>query len=166
MTTTMATARDLMYRVSLKDTEGFPTFVVAGPDRNRVWLYVHDTTPTVLRLHPPVVRFLRAALTEVAGWFDQPVPERAPLVWTLPRRDEYPECVLVASHQRAWLHVFAARPSVVRLNPGIVTFLLDEGLADLPTWRRDAAHRWPNGAAPGAGSTRIDEVAGVVGDRA
>jgi len=104
--TTVADLDRLVYRVSLKDTEGFPTFVVAGPDRNKVWLYVHDLTPTVLRLHPPVVRFLQAALTELAAWFEQPVAERAPLVWTLPRMNEYPECVLVASHRRAWMHVF------------------------------------------------------------
>jgi len=161
MTKAMAVEQCPVYRVSLKDTEGFPTFVVAGPDRNRVWLYVHDLTPTVLRLHPPVVRFLLDAMTELAGWFEQPVVERAPLMWTLPRMNEFPECVLIASQQRAWIHVFAARPSVMRLNPGIVTFLLDEGLANLPTWRRDQAHRWPNGSAPGAGSTRIDEPAEV-----
>lgn len=148
-----------VYRVSLKDYRGFPTFVVAGPDRHRVWLYVHDLTPTVLRLHPPVVRFLLAALTELAGWFEQPVAQRAPVVWTLPREDDFPECVLVASHQRAWMHVFAARPSVVRFNPGIVTFLLDEGLLGLPTWRRDPAHRWPERSTTDVGSVRIDELA-------
>lgn len=70
-------------RVSLKDSERFPTFVVAGPTRHLVWLYAHDLTPTVLRLHPPVVRFLRTALTELVAWFEQPVYEQAPLVWTL-----------------------------------------------------------------------------------
>ena len=157
MTTPTRADHGPVYRVSLKDYLGFPTFVVAGPDRHRVWLYVHDLTPTVLRLHPPVVRFLQAALTELAEWFERPVSERAPLVWTLPRDNDYPECVLIASGRRAWIHVFAARPSVIRLNPGIVTFLLDKGLTDLPTWQRDPAHRWSNAFAPDT-VTRIGEA--------
>ena len=126
-------ARRPVYRVSLKDWEGFPTVVVAGPHRERVWLYGHGpSTPTVLRLHRPVVRFLVDALADVAGWFDQPPDDRGTVVWTLPRGGvDYPECVVLASYRRAWLHVYAMAPSMLRLNERIVEFLR-EAVADLP----------------------------------
>ena len=57
-----------VYRLLLKSQwrgEGVPTCVVAGPNRHRAWLYVHAATPTVLRLHPQVVRFLLDALREL-----------------------------------------------------------------------------------------------------
>jgi len=125
--------RGPVYCVSLKDWEGFPTVVVAGPDRERVWLYGHGPcVPTVLRLHRPVVRFLVDALADVADWFDQPRKCRGGLLWTLPRGGvDYPECVLVASDARAWLQVYAMAPSVLRLNERIVAFLR-QAVADLP----------------------------------
>jgi hypothetical protein len=81
-----------VYEVSLKDWEGFPTVVVAGPDREHLWLYVHDTTPTVLRLHRWVVRFLQVALRDLNTWLDRPQDQRPALVWTLPRQALSPEC--------------------------------------------------------------------------
>lgn len=137
-----------VYQVSVKDTEGFPTVVVAGPTRDQTWLYVHDSTPTVLRLHQLVVRFLVDALRDVAIWFDQPEHERGALMWTLPKQATYshPECVLVASHSRAWLHVFAASPSVVRLNPRTVQFL-QYALAELPVTAATEARRWTGQAS-------------------
>ena len=147
MTRLKAARRGPVYHASLKDDEGFPTVVVAGPGRDRVWLYVHETTPTVLRLHPPVVRFLLDALRDVHGWFDRPQRERAALVWTLPRGGVlYPECVLIATGRRAWLHVFAASPSVVRLNERTVEFL-QYALAELPAAGTSEAHRWTGQAA-------------------
>ena len=86
MTARTGAGRGPVYHASLKDWEGFPTVVVAGPDRDRVWLYGHGpSVPTVLRLHRPVVRFLVDALADVADWFDQPRKSRGGLVWTLPR---------------------------------------------------------------------------------
>jgi len=122
-----------VYRVRFKDSDGFPTVVLAGPDRHRVWLYGHGPSiPTVLRLHRPVVRFLRDGLADVARWFDRPSDHRGSLVWTLPRHGvDYPECLLIASAQRSWLHVYAMAPSVLRLNPRTVEFLR-AALADLP----------------------------------
>jgi hypothetical protein len=122
----------LVYRWSFKDYEGFPTVVVAGPDREHIWLYGHDPMRTMLRLHRPVVRFLLDALADVTDWFTQPRKSRGSVVWTLPRNEGvYPECVLIASDQRAWLHVYAMVPSVLRLNERTVRFLLD-AVADLP----------------------------------
>jgi hypothetical protein len=154
--------RGPVYRASLKDGDGFPTVVVAGPtrDRGRVWLYVHDLTPTVLRLRPPVVRFLRDALADVADWLVQPEIGRGVLVWTLPRETPDPECVLVASGWRVWLHVFAASPSVVRLNTRMVAFLL-EALADLLVWGANRGRRWTGQPAelPPAWAGQLRDVA-------
>jgi hypothetical protein len=160
MTGLKSASRVPVYQVSLKDADGFPTVVVAGSSRDHVWLYVHDTAPTVLRLHQSVVRFLVDVLREVTVWFDRPERERDSLVWTLPRGAAYPHCVLVASHRRAWLHVFAASPSVVRFNPRMAQFLL-EALAELPIAATGEAYRWI-GRASGLDQTQIghlDEVA-------
>jgi len=153
--------RESVYRASLKDDWGFPTVVVAGPTRKRgrMWLYVHDVTPTVLRLHPPVVRFLLDSLTELGDWFERPRNKRPAVVWTLPRSDDHPECVLVASGQRARLHVFAASPSMVRINERIVAFLLD-ALADLLVWGANQGHRW-TGAAVDIQGERPQRIAGL-----
>jgi hypothetical protein len=129
-----------VYHASVKDDEGLPTVVVAGPARDRVWLYVHATT--VLRLHRPVVRFLFDTLHAVNDWFDRPQRERDGLAWTLPWDVLYPECVLIATHRRAWMHVFAASPSVVRLNKRTVQFL-QYAVAELPAAATGSeAHRW------------------------
>lgn len=122
-----------IYRARWKDIDGFPTVVVAGPDRERIWLYGHGpSVPTMLRLHRPVVRFLLDALTELTDWLGRPHTARGSLMWTLPRRDsEHPECILIASDARTWLHVYAMTPSVLRMNPPIVAFLR-QAMADLP----------------------------------
>lgn len=140
--------RGPMYEVSLKDVEGYPTVVVAGPDREHVWLYAHDSTPTVLRLRRSVVRFLLDALSEVNTWFDQPERQRRELAWTLPRQTLSAECVLIATGRRAWLQVFAASPSVVRLNERTVQFLLYV-LADLPRHEFNCGYRWTNASISG-----------------
>ena len=118
--------RGPLYRVLLKDSDCFPTCVVAGPDRRRAWLYVHATTPTVLRLHPPVVEFL---LTTLAEWDGADA-----MVRSLPADSSvsYPGCVAVGRDGKAWLYVMSATPSVVPLFPRLVSFLRDV-LAELPT---------------------------------
>jgi len=133
--------RGPVYEVSLKDWEGFPTVVVAGPDREHLWLYVHDTAPTVLRLHRWVVRFLLDALREVIAWFDRPEDQRRAMVWVLPKQTLSPECALIATDRRVWMHVFAVSPSVVRLNERTVEFLLS-ALVELPAHETTNCHRW------------------------
>lgn len=101
-----------VYRVLLKSRwrgENVPTCVVAGPNRHRAWLYVHAATPTVLRLHPEVVRFLRAALAELATG----PADASTACWRLRRRTDvsYPECTVIQHDAEAWLHVHAATPS-------------------------------------------------------
>jgi hypothetical protein len=75
-----------VYRILLKSSwygDCVPTCVVAGPNRHRAWLYVHTTTPTVLRLHPQVVRFLHDSLTELATPTDNGIS-----CWSLPKRTD------------------------------------------------------------------------------
>jgi len=118
-----------VYRMMLKDLwDCLPTVVVAGPNRRRTWLYVHALTPLVLRLHPPVVHFLRTVLSELAN-----EPDRVPAGRSLPANPQlsYPECRVVGQGDDMWLYVFAATPSAVRLYPRTVTFLQDV-LAELP----------------------------------
>jgi hypothetical protein len=121
-----------VYRLLLKSQwrgEGVPTCVVAGPNRHRAWLYVHAATPTVLRLHPQVVRFLLDALRELRA-----PTGGATACWRLARDTSisYPECVVIRYGDRAWLHLFAATPSAVQLAPPVVEFLVD-ALTELPT---------------------------------
>jgi len=123
-----------VYRCVLKDSESHPTCVVAGHDRRNCWLYVHATTPTVLRLHPPVVQFLWEALARVAAMPDWPVPGFGPVHWWLPRNTaaSYPDCAVTGRSRRdTWLYVYAAAPSAVKLVPQLVEFLQDV-LVDLP----------------------------------
>jgi len=118
-----------VYRVLLKDLwDCLPTVVVAGPNRGRTWLYVHALTPLVLRLHPPVVHFLRNVLSELTD-----EPDRMPAGRSLPANPHlsYAECRVVGHGDDMWLYVFAATPGAVRLYPRTVTFLRDV-LADLP----------------------------------
>jgi hypothetical protein len=49
--------------------------------------------------------------------------------------------LMIATDRRAWLHVYAACPSVVRLNERIVQFLL-YALATLPAHQATSGHRW------------------------
>jgi hypothetical protein len=93
-------------------------------------LYVHGSTPTVLRLHPPVVRFLRDVLAALP---DIPDRDRSMSSWLLPRDTglSYPQLVTGWRDPHAWLYVFVATPSTVPLAPRIVAFLR-EALADLP----------------------------------
>jgi len=133
-----AAAQWPFYRAMFKSYTN-PTCVVAGPNRQNTWLYVHGTTPTVLRLHPPVIRFLLDTLTELAE-----LPDRAPFepvpVYRSLRRDatlSHPHCVIAGRNRGdAWLHIHAAAPSAVQLTPSVITFLLDT-LTELPA----ATHR-------------------------
>lgn len=128
--------RSPIYRLLRKDLSYCqPTVVVAGPHRRSVWLYVHATTPTVLRLHPPVVAFLRDALDELTAAGLDPGPTGV-LVWSLPAATHasYPDCVVLRDGTgAAWLHVYAASPSTVRLHPILIEFLRD-ALTDLPAY--------------------------------
>jgi hypothetical protein len=78
-----------------------------------------------------VVAFLREALDELA----RADPRATPVVmWSLPGNSQvsYPECVVLRDRARdAWLHVYAASPSTVRLHPTVIEFLR-AALADLP----------------------------------
>ena len=63
-------------------------------------------------------------------------------VWSLPadQRVSYPKCVIVRDDVGdAWLHVYTAAPSTVRLHPAVVDFLRGV-LADLPPYRRRYRH--------------------------
>lgn len=116
-----------VYRAMTRHLDSLPTCVVAGPNHRLTWLYVHATTPTVLRLHPPVVRFLRDVLAELP---EVPGESRS---WLLPRNSKlsHPQCVTYWSDAHTWLYVFTATPSAIPLAPRIVAFLR-EALADLP----------------------------------
>lgn len=125
-------ARTPAYRAMLRSSwrgENLPTCVVAGPDRHRTWLYVHAPSPTILRLHPRVVRFLLDALGDLSA---STTGDTACL--RLPKNTSvsYPECIIIRHHnEQAWLYVLAATPSAVRLAPPVVKFLMDI-LAELP----------------------------------
>ena len=123
-----------VYRVLLKDSETHPTCVVAGRHPRHAWLYVHAATPMVLRLHPPVVKFLRDVLAEVARLPASSMTELGVVYRSLPGNAtmSYPECVVAGRSRRdVWLYVFAVTPSMVKLVPRVVAFL-SEALADLP----------------------------------
>lgn len=123
-----------VYWCLLKDSVTHPTCVVAGRDRRTAWLYVHAATPMVLRLHPPVVRFLCDALAELT---QSSVVELTGVYRSLPKDTtmSYPECLVAGRNRRdVWLHVFAATPGAVKLVPAVVAFL-SEALAALPATR-------------------------------
>lgn len=124
-----------VYWAMVKNWESLPTCVVAGPNPHRAWLYVHNPTPTVLRLHSEVIVFLLNALRNVAhGSIDECA------VWRLPKdtRLSYPECLVVRDGDLAWLQVMAATPTAVHLAPRIVDFL-NEVLARLPVIHKRGA---------------------------
>jgi len=143
-----------VYRAMVRDWDSLPTCVVAGPNRKMTWLYVHATTPTVLRLHPPVVRFLRDVLAELPEVSDK-------LRWVLPRDTSltHPQCVTGGRDGQLWLYVFAATPSTIPLAPRIVAFLR-EALADLPASSAPAHTELSDRAAvfplPGVGARTGD----------
>lgn len=119
---------DPVYRVLLRDSNDVQhTCVVSGPRRGMVWLYVHASAPTVLRLHREVVGFLRPVLEVLAD----PDSGNGPWFWTLHRSSLYPTCVVTGWGRQVWLHVFAQSPTAVRLTQPVVAFLAD-ALADLP----------------------------------
>src|SRR5215470_14175634 len=95
-----------VYRALVRDWDALPTCVVAGPNRRMTWLYVHAATPTVLRLHPPVVRFLRDMLAKF------PESSQRSTSWVLPNDTKlsYPQCVTGWASGQSWLYVFAATP--------------------------------------------------------
>jgi hypothetical protein len=78
-------------RVMTRGIDGAATFAVYGPDRTMVWLSVHTATPTVVRLWPRVVRFLRDTLDELAD------PSNPTTTWRLPWDTEHPEYVVVSA---------------------------------------------------------------------
>jgi hypothetical protein len=136
-------------RVMTKDVDGVATFAVYGPNRRLVWLSVHSVTPTVVRLWPEVVRFLRDTLDELAD------PSNASMMWRLPWADTHPEYVVFKVPDGSpWLHVFAASPNAIRLTADRVTFLRD-ALADLPAMAPEHVNRRGRRTVPG-GRTAVD----------
>jgi hypothetical protein len=134
---------DPVYRILWKDScIPLPTCVVAGPDRRNTWLYVHASTPTVLRLHPPVVAFLWDVLEELLGAGADVDPADGAVVWSLPAEHglSHPECVVAWTGDHAWLSVLAATPSTVLLHPTLQEFLRT-ALAGLPASRQRRV-RW------------------------
>lgn len=122
-------------RVMTRDIDGVATFAVYGPNRRLVWLAVHTVTPTVVRLWPRVVRFLRDTLDELVD------PSNPTVLWRLPSTTAYPEYVVIGMPDGgAWLHIFAASPNAIRLTPDRVAFLR-EALAELPTLAADRVDR-------------------------
>lgn len=122
-------------RVMTRWDDGVATFSVFGVDRTLIWWAVHALTPTVVRLWPHVVRFLRDALDELSD------PANQTTAWRLPHaKGQYnPEIVVFrAPDGDPWLYVFAASPNAVRLTPARVAFLR-EALADLPPQPRQAS---------------------------
>lgn len=107
-----------VYWATIRDFDCLPTCVVAGPNRRMTWLYVHATTPTVLRLHPPVVRFLHDVLAQL------PSKSSRSRSWVLPRDTglSHPQCVTGFGDGQPWLYVFAATPSTIPLALGLWCF--------------------------------------------
>lgn len=122
-----------VYHCIYSDAGKHPTCVVAGRNRHRAWLYVHTPTPLVLRLHPPVVQFLREVTTELSTLPNSRVIELG-IVHRLLRKDtklSYPECLVTGQARDVWLTVFGSAPSSVKLVPQVVDFL-HQALAALP----------------------------------
>jgi hypothetical protein len=108
---------------------------VYGPNRDLVWLCVHAVTPTVVRLWPLVVRFLRDTLDDLAD------PSNPTLLWRLPAATAHPEYVIIrVPAGDPWLYIFAAAPNAISLTPDRITFLQDT-LAELRTMAAERVDR-------------------------
>lgn len=135
----MPRVRQPIYRPLLRNSTTVQhTCVVAGPDRETVWLYVHAAAPTVLRLNRDVVGFLCPALALLAS--SGLGRDSGPWFWNLEARERNPALVITGRGVEVRLHVFTPTPTAVALTPPVVQFLV-ESLADLPSRapvRRDA----------------------------
>jgi hypothetical protein len=134
-------------KVMTRGADGAATFAVYGPNRDMVWLAVHATTPTVVRLWPLVVRFLRDTLDELAD------PTNTTIMWRLPAATVHPEYVVMrAPDGDPWWYLFAASPNAIRLTRDRLAFLR-EALAELPTMAAECVDRrhvaMPNTAVSG-----------------
>jgi hypothetical protein len=115
----------------LAQGDDHPTLVVAGADRRTVWLYVHDRSPTILRLRRPVVGWLRWTLPQIDALPNQP-HEFLTLELERATGYEHPRLRLVANGKgNASLYVHATTVTAVPLPPAVVGFL-HEQLANLP----------------------------------
>jgi hypothetical protein len=125
---------DSICRVMTRDTDGQSTFAVYGPNRDLVWLSVHAVTPTVVRLWPLVVRFLRDTLDDLAD------PSNPTLLWRLPAAVHPEYLVIRVPAGDPWLYIFAASPNAISLTPDRITFLQD-ALSELPTMAAERVDR-------------------------
>lgn len=124
----------VIYRCLYHESGSNPTCVISGKDTHHAWLYIHDRTPMVLRLHPQVVQFLRNVIAELDAPRDPCVVDLGLVYWRLERDTSisYPELLVSGRLRRAvWLNVYAATPSSLLLVPKVVDFLRDS-LVDLP----------------------------------
>ena len=130
---------DPICHVMTRDVDGLATFAIYGPNRKLVWLAVHAVTPTVVRLWPLVVRFLRDTLDELAD------PSNTTVMWRLPSATIHPEYVVIrVPDGDPWLHIFAASPNAIRLTHKRIAFL-QEALATLPTMAAECVDPRRNG---------------------
>lgn len=122
-----------VYHCIYSEAGTHPTCVVAGRNRHRAWLYVHAPTPLVLRLHPPVVRFLLDAISELSELSGSRVVGLGVVHRLLPRDTHlsHPECLVNGRGRNVRLTVFGASPSSITLVPPVVRFL-EAALAGLP----------------------------------
>ena len=124
-----------MCQVMTRGIDGVATFAVYGPDPSMVWLSVHATTPSVIRLWPLVVRFLLDTLDDLAD------PANTTLQWRLPSSSLHPELVIIrVPDGDPWLYVFAASPSAIDLTDDRKAFLR-KALAELPAMAADRVDR-------------------------
>jgi hypothetical protein len=100
---------DPVCQVMTRDVDGVATFVVYGPNRDLMWLFVHTVTPTIVRLWPLVVRFLRDILDALTD------PSNPTLLWRLPSATAHPEYVAIkVPGGDPWLYIFAVSPNAIR----------------------------------------------------
>ena len=127
--------------VMTRDVDGVATFVVYGPNTKLVWLSIHTPTPTVIRLWPLVVRFLRDTLEDLAD------PTNSTLLWQLPAASVHPEYVVIrVPDSEPWLYLCGPSPNALRLTNRRITFLRD-ALAQLPTMAAERIERRQTGLA-------------------
>ena len=131
--------------VMTRDVDGVATFVIYGPNTKLVWLSIHTPTPTVVRLWPLVVRFLRDTLEDLAD------PTNSTLLWQLPAASAHPEYVVIRMPDDApWLYLFGPSPNAFRLTPSRITFL-QNALTELPAMAAERVER-RRSALAGAGT--------------